>query len=336
MLKNKIHLTAIFILILSIWGCGTMAKEEDALSIPQKVSIEMPKALAVESTQQAKPLAAQKAIDKNNNLEKSIGYLELKEDVTFLEAQRVILEINLLFINEVIQDIDTQCKDTALEAVCTIEAYSLSFLFDENLSKKVKALSPNNVDYDLGDTLTFGEIEFVEHTPEKNYRYTLKMDTTFGDEESNSFERISWSKDESLILSEYLEEGSDFTDTIKIDFRKNEDQSRQMLVEDGFMNKLDKSSHLFHFNMLKQNDKEESYDLNSTSLSINSDATTERFSSVGQLSNLGGYLNFTGEFDNEVFKENDTFDKDGNILGTLYCYSGLDCDLEEEETWFNF
>jgi len=328
MFKNKASLSLIFMILLDIWGCGTMAKENDTLSVPQKVSIEMPKALEVKATKNKKYLKVQKKESK-----KSTAYLALRDDVIFLEEQRVNVEINLLFINEIIFDIEQRCKDREKESICIIEENTLMFLFDQNLSNKLKTLSSENFGYELGDTLSFGKIEFTEHNTSNRYNYTLKMNTNFNSENSTSFERISWTKDEKLILSEYIEENSDVKNSIKINFSIKTDNSRKIVVDDSIFSKIDSSSDTFHFDMLKKADTAETYELNSTSLDIDSDANKNTFTSIGILSNLGGYLNFIGDFDGETFKENDTFDGNGNILSSSYCYSDMNCDLENEGDW---
>jgi hypothetical protein len=330
MFKNKIYLSFTFVLLLSIWGCGTMAKEDDSLSVPQKVSIAMPKALEVESSKNEKSLKLNKEDTK-----KSAAYLELKDDIEFLEEQRVELEVNLLFINEVISTIDNQCKGLAIEEPCIMEEESLSFLFDEELSRKLRLLTQKESEYELGDTLSFGEVEFIEHGSSNIYRYTLNMDTTFDDENSTSSIGISWSKDEKIILAEYEEESDEEESSLQVEFLE-EDDSRRMIVEDGLFSKEDDSFDIFYFDMLAKSDVNETYELNSSSIDVDSDGEEENVTSVGQLSNLGGYLNFIGELDAETFKENDTFDGDGNILTSSYCYSGMDCDLEDEESWFDF
>jgi len=328
MFKEKINLGLVLTLFIAIWGCGTMAKDDDVLYVPQKVSIEMPKALKAESSQNQKQLKLQKEDSK-----KSLGYLELKEDVTFLEKQRINIEINLLFINEVTIEIEQYCKGILIEETCIIDEDTLTFLFDKKLLKKIRLLSSEDFSYLLGYTFTFGKIEFIEHNNSNTYGYSLKMDTSFTDESTTSFQRISWSKDEKLIFSKYTEENAEVKKSIKINFSINNDNSRKIVVDDGFFNKIDGSSDTFHLDMLKKSDKLESYELNSTSLAIDSDAQENTFASIGRLSNLGGYLNFTGTFENETFKENDTFDAEGKLLSSSYCYSGMTCDLEDDSTW---
>ena len=329
MFKNKININLMGIVLLTIWGCGTMEKEDETLSVPQKVSIKMPKALETKSATEKK---YQKSRRKENL--KSAGYLELKEDVAFLEEQRVSLEINLLFINEVISKIDRECKEVSTEEKCSILEDKLSFVFDENLSDRLKGLTSKDLGYAVGDTLYFGKVDFIKHLPSNVYRYTLKMDIDFYNEtNSSAYENISWSKDERLIVSEYVEESASLKNSIKIDFSRKIDESREIVVDDSLFDKSDNSSDTFHFAMLKRADAEETYELNSSSMAIDSDARKAYFASKGKLSNLGGYLNFNGKLDGELFKEKDVFDENGDIVRSSYCYSGMSCDLEDENSW---
>ena len=316
------------ILLFVVLGCGTMAKEEDKITVPQKVSIKMPKAL------ESNPQQSKVYLKKEEN--KSSAYLGLKEDVKFLEDKRVELEMNLLFINEVIDKIDVECKEVALEKVCNVKEESLIFVIDENLSKKIRELTHEPLVYELGDELLFGAVELVKYSQNALYQYRLKMDTTFEDSVTRSSETISWSKDENKILSYFEEEGSQFKREVTIKFEEEKDKAKKIVVEDNFLNKIEKSSDVFHLEMLKKSDKDETYNVNSNSVSINADLVKNSFTSSGQLSNRDGYLNFEGVFEGETFKERETFDGNGVLIGSSFCWSDMDCDLKNEESWLSF
>ena len=328
MFKDKVISTFIVILVFLIWGCGTMAKEDDKISVPQKISIEMPKALRVNDKK------SKSYLKKEDN--KSSAYLELKGDVKFLEEKRVELELNLLFINEVIEQIDIGCKNIALEKICRFKESKLSFIFDENLSKAVLELTHIKSDYEIGYEVLFGEVELVKYGNNALYQYRLKMDTTFGDLLIKSSETISWSRDKNKILSYYIEESQQNKREIRIKFEEEERKRKQIVVEDNFVNKIEKSSEAFYLKMVKEFDVNETYTLNSRSLSIDSDLVENRFSSLGLLSNIKGYLLFEGVFETETFKERERFDGDGRLIGSTYCWSDMNCDLEDEGSWLSF
>jgi len=331
MFKEKIAVSFMLILLFVVWGCGTMAKDDDKISVPQDVSLEMPKALSSETKKSKK---RKKSLSKEDN--RSSAYLELKEDVGFLEEKRVELELNLLFVNEVIETIERRCKEVDLEERCSIEEDVLTFVIDENLSKKIEALTHEPSQYELGDELLFGAVELVKHSKALRYQYSLKMDTSFDDTAVASSETISWSKDEKKILSFYEEESSEFKKEIRIDFVKKENQEKQIVVEDGFIDKVEKRSDVFHFDLLKKPDVDETYQLSSKSSTVDADFRLNSFVSSGELSNKGGYLNFEGSFDGETFKERETFDENGLPIDSFYCWSDMNCDLEDEGSWLRF
>ena len=331
MFKDIPKLIIASLLLFVIWGCGTMAKEEDKISVPQKVSIEMPKALESKEKRTKRYLRQEKQ-DEN----KSSAYLELKEDVQFLEDKRVDLELNLLLINEVIDTIDVRCKEVALEKVCIIEEDALMVKIDENLSKKIIELTHEPLAYEIGDELVFGEVELVKYAKNALYQYRLKMDTTFDDILLSSSETISWSKDEDKILSYYIEENKEYKRDISIKFEEEKSKEKKIRVEDNLIDKVEKSSDSFYLEILKHADIDETYTVSSRSVNIDSNLIKNSFASLGQLSNQNGYLNFEGLFEGETFKEKETFDGNGQLLSSSYCWSDMSCDLEDEESWFNF
>ncbi len=322
MFKNKINLSLVSIVFLGMLGCGTMAKEDETLSVPQKVSIDMPKALTKINA------------EENNTQDRSSSYLELKDDIEFLETKRVDLEIGLLFISQVIGEIEEQCKTVKIEETCTIEEEILTFIYDENISKRVRDLQGKD-EYEVGDSLVFGEVIFTEHNLTNTYQYELKMDSTFGDKDSVSNETIFWSKDENDILSLYYEESETLKINIEIDYSRDElSRDRMIFVEDNYIDKVKDIEDSFALEMLKLDDENEHYFIESHTLTRVEGVLDNNYSSVGELLSTEGYLDFEGIFEQELFEERNTFDGNGTIVEEIYCYEDMDCDLENEESWF--
>lgn len=318
------------VIIFAIFGCGMMANPKESLSVPQNISIEMPKALIEDSNTTAQKSRKMQKEDEDDG--KSIGYIELKEDVAHIEGERGELELILLFINQVVEEIDTRCKEVKLEEICRIEEDSLEFLFDENLSQKVIELTGNALDeHEVGDTLSFGEIEFVQYADNKTYQYVLNLDAT--DSISVANETISWSRDERHIFSVYVEETSEMKNRIEIDYEKEESGNERIGVENSYLQKDGNFSDTFILNMLKKANTDETYELTSNSYGVDEDLGDFFIYTVGELSNSGGYLDFDGEFDGEVFREIDRFDGDGEVISSRYCYEDEGCDMEDEATW---
>ena len=317
MFKDVLKLCIIFLLLFVIWGCGTMSKSEEKLSVPQKVSMEMPKAL--------------KKVNKKVKKEKSLGFTELKEDVAYLEELRIDIEVTLLFINQVVDEIDERCKKISLNTVCTIPEDELFFIFDKKLSDRYVVLTHEKAEYMIDEELTFGEIKFIKYGNSSKYQYHMTIDTSSDDEKSS--ETIEWSRDENNILSFYVEESPLLKSEINILY-SNEASEKHMVVDDFYLDKRDNSRDDFYFNLLKKSDLNETYTLTARSQSINAEQEKSSFDSKGELSNSGGFLYFNGFFSGEKFKEYETFDKDGNLLTLKYCYEDLDCDMEDEDSWF--
>jgi Fe-S cluster assembly iron-binding protein IscA len=315
--KDIFKLITISLLLFIIWGCGTMAKEKEPVSVPQKVSIEMPKALKTET-----------------NKEKSLAYKELKEDVAYLESLRIDAEINLLFINEVISEIDKQCRDVTIDNICRIPEYELTFVFNKNISESYTLLSQEKAPYDIDDELAFGEIEFIKHANSSDYQYSLTMDTTFESKDTNSSTTVKWSKDKKHILGLYKEESVVFQSNITIDYLEEENAQQLMIADDSYFDKIDMLRDKFHFELLKLRDVNETNLISSSSESINHLGEEEYFDSEGEFSSMGGFLYFDGLFKGKKFQEYERFDKDGNQLESLYCSENLDCDMDDEDSWF--
>ena len=314
-----------FIVVMSvfaIWGCGMMVnpqEEDKELSAPQKVSMEMPKELQGKKREQ-----------KLEEERRSLGYLELKDDVAQAEEMIADLELNLLFVNQVIADIDSRCSSIELNRICTIEDGVLSFEIDENLSKKID--DPN---YLIGDIIVFGKTEFVRYSDQSPYQYKIKLDNNFIDAISST-ETIKWSKDEQRIYSWFEEESNKDKLDIEIDLNITTKGEKIMEIRDSYLDKLTKESDKFSLSIIKKVDEPRHYEVSSTSKMlqyIDEKENRNYFSSNGELSSSGGYLLFYGQFDGEEFREKEIFDGNGESVESYYCISDMDCDMEDEGSW---
>jgi len=317
MFKDIPKLIIISFLLFVIWGCGTMAKEEDKISVPQKVSIEMPKVLKIEK-----------------NKEKSLAYKELKEDVAYVEELSMGIEINLLFINEVASQIDNRCKKIVINSICNIPEDTLFFTFDENLSQRYRDLTGEKAIYTIGEELTYGKIEFIRYPKSETYQYRLKMDTSFYSKDEVSSETITWSEDKHKIVASFKQKSSTLETEILIDYLQKKNGEKSILVDDLYLDKRNNRSDDFYLDLVKLTDINETYFINSRSLAINEFSEEYTIDAEGELSNSGGYLDFNGIYYGEAFKEYESFDNEGNQLESLYCYENLECDMEDEESWF--
>jgi hypothetical protein len=320
MFKDILKLLIASLLLFVIWSCGTMSKSEEQLSVPQRVSIEIPEAL--------------KSKKREKRKEKSLAYTELKEDIAYFEDLRIDVEINLLFINQVISEIDKRCKKTAINSVCTIPEDTLFFTFDKNLSQSYIDLTGEKSIYNIGEELKYGEIEFIRYPKSESYHYFLKMDTSFDSEDEVSSESIKWSEDKHKIIASFKTDSSTLESEIVIDYLEKEDGEKSILVDDLYLDKQDNSSDDFYLDLIEVGDSNETYFVKSSSIFINEFSEEYIVDAEGELSLSGGYLDFEGVYYGEAFKEYEIFDKDGLQEESFYCYESLDCNMEDEESWF--
>jgi len=324
---ENIKILVISGLILAMWGCGMLAKPKEdnqkAITVPQKISMEMPKEL--QSKQKPKK---RKYLKKESN-NTSIGYISLKEDIAQVEYNIDDVELSLLFINQVIGDIEGRCSDTQLEHICKIGEDELSFVIDKNLSKEI-----NSSDYLVGDTISFGEVEFIRYPKREKYQYSIKFDNMFVDVLST--ETIKWSEDKKQISSLYIENSQEDNLSLKIDYYTKSNGDQEIHINDNYLDKETNSSDIFSLNMLKKADRDRYYEITSNSKMveyIDNSREDSYYSTEGILSSNGGYLLFYGEFYNERFGERETFDGEGKHISTYYCDDYVDCDIDDENSW---
>jgi hypothetical protein len=160
------------------------------------------------------------------------------------------------------------------------------------------------------------------------------MDTSFYSEDEVSSETITWSEDKRKIIASFKQESSTLETEIVIDYLEKENGEKSILVDDLYLDKRNNSSDDFYLDLVKLTDITETYFVNSSSITINELSEEYTVNAEGELSNSGGYLDFNGTYYGEAFKEYESFDNEGNQIESLYCYENLECDMEDEESWF--
>jgi hypothetical protein len=86
----------------------------------------------------------------------------------------------------------------------------------------------------------------------------------------------------------------------------------------------------FHF---KITNKDDYFKIISNSHYVENEKKIESSSSVGEVSDDGGYLNFRGIFLANEYREKEKFNANGNVIFSAYCDSSEECDLNDERTW---
>ena len=223
-------------------------------------------------------------------------------------------------------------------------------------------------------TFTLGEVSFTQHNSDADYQYVLKMDMSSFDnpysQNSSSIQTIKWSKDENRVWSIRNFSSDDSSSNISIRYLKKANGETQMEIDDDYESKvststvsigvapdsaqstknsdasedvislendtptIEKMRGEFHFKISNLNDY---FKINSNSKDFQDDQEMGVMSSIGEISDKGGYLSFIGRFmGGEEYREKNQFDANGEVVFSGYCNSSESCDMNDETTWLTY
>ncbi|NEW61755.1 hypothetical protein GSY74_10700, partial [Sulfurovum sp. bin170] len=343
MFRKIIRLT----LLLGIFGCGTMfdstgsSGSRDKITIPKEISVKIPEILKNSKNKRVEKIEKE-SVEQNI----SQGYNRLKGNIEEIVWSQKMMEINLLFIEEVIGEIDRRCKKTALDKLCIIESGELSFAFNDNFFIELSSIVNEEIDdslYELKDKIIFlGEVKFTQYSKNENYQYNLKIDTSplsklLGDDET-SIQILKWSKDENRVFSYFSDESNSQKSDFGINYFKKDSGEKEMFVDSSFTSKVNIDRGKFHLKIIEKNDKDETFEITSKLESkeeYEGEIYYDNSSSIGEISNQGGFLSISGNFRGEISKEKYLFDGNGEIISSRYCEESLVCDLNDDSTWLD-
>ncbi len=315
--------------LLALWGCGMMADsdkdESKKISIPQKISVEIPNLLK-DKTQKNEGKILKK---EESNSSKSIGFLELKDSIEYLEFQKTKLKLNLLFLGEVMEDIAKACQETKEKEHCSIAEDTLSFSVTQAFKEKIIQLDADEGGlYDRGETIYLGAIDFIQYTQSDTYQYALKLQNS---DTNNSTLSIQWTEDEKHVNSLYRDGGAE-TNTIDIDYFSLE-EGEQMEVRDGLTTPDYRDTFYFDFAY----DGHQTYNLYAQSKVFEKGLQTEASASDGEITEEGGEMFFVGLYPEYRLREYEVFDRQGNLRYDEWCVStDEECLISDEATWWSY
>jgi len=325
---SKLKIAAEMLLLMGlIEGCGMMSKSDDeapkSVRLPQKIAVDIPVVLQ-EDAQSQKKIIAKSEEDEN----KSVGFLELKGDVAYLEEQENKLKLDLLFVEPLMEEIVERCQEKALEENCYIPDEALTYVVTQTFKDKITAIDPEESrDYEVGEELVFGDIDFVRYASDALYQYGLSLHDFSAYDSTTA---IQWSEDQSHVYSYYEEQLEEANNTIAIDYHVAGSTER-MAVEDR-LSMVDYHDQ-FYFNL--QQYSPEVYTLNARSKIVDQGVLTQAFASEGTLDANGGEMLFVGVYPEYRLREYERFDALGDALYDEWCTSDDEaCLVEDEGTWW--
>jgi len=334
--------------------------ETQKVSVPTTMEMKLPKPLKSTSATKQKQF---KKVEKDT-INKNRGYLELKEKVYVAESELTMVKVNLYLADKLMPKIQEACADIPLAQTCEIADGELSFLLDSEMKNDIMEIIGETTPDDTPDeTLALGKTTFTIYGDAEDYQYVLVMDMSMmmSEEEIDKttyLQTLKWSKDETRILSIYSTKNEDTTSSISSRYSMGKDGQTQMEIdellngvsqistassstvfdENGTVVHLEddtstvemKIDEAFHF---KLTNKDDYFKIVSNSAYLENENQIYSDSSVGEVSDTGGYLNFKGVFFDDEYREVNKFDANGNSVFSAYCDSSQACDLNDESTW---
>ena len=363
-MRKKLILISIG-LSLILMGCGSNSKSnnekktesKNSISVPQNISMMMPKALRGESGADASRFEKRNKKDSSDsqdvNMNISRGYMALKGDIEQVESMKMELQINLLLADKIMPKIEEECQDIPLGTTCMIESGQLSFILDKEMMNEISNITgeeiPSEASAEIENReIKLGETSFIQYASSEDYQYVLVMDMStiengFNSKKVESTQTIKWSKDENHIWSMYDMKEKNMELSMVLRYLKKSNGQIEMEVNDKFeetfsMDLDDINTETikgeFNFKISNLNDD---YKITSSSIDYNGDTQMGSSISVGEISdNKGGYLNFKGIFDGNEYREKEQFNAKGEVIFSGYCDSLQECDLNDESTWLEY
>ncbi len=325
--KKLLPLSMVASILLTACGGGgnsdnnPSANNQDAVSVPQKISIDIPAALKNKRTTNVNTEKISNDDSLENTNVQSFGYQQLTGTISQAEETINSVKENMKYLTLMMPDIVKACTDTAQNTTCTIPADEIKLTVQ-------------------GQTLSMGEILYTQQDKNKKYQQVVVLDLkptllTMGQVGiEKDLETVKWSTDENHIetLSDAKFENQTYSMQLRYD--KAEDNSSKMVITDSFSDAETQQGN-FTLKLDDKNDANHTVNVETTgTFQIGEESDT--FNSQGVVSDNGGYLVSKGSYFTTSYAEKETFDVTGSLLKSSFCHSDDTCDMNKPETWTNF
>ena len=367
MKTNKILLSIGLSLLLL--GCNSSSNDKKSdtpqtqkILVPKTIEMKVPKALKKE------PTSSQTTFQKTDasQVNQSRGYLQLKDEIANAEEERKVVQVNLLLADKLMPKIQALCVDIPLSQTCEIGEGELTFVLDSAMRTDIGNIIGETLPNEPDKAMSLGKTTFTIYPDSEDYQYSLVMDMSPMVRRDLSdttvyLQTLKWSKDEKRVWSIY---NTGENASMSLRYTKNANGQTQMEIDDNSKLSGDALSaasssasssvavndssiidlsndtpsvqsmeELFHF---KLSNKDDYFKIVSNSSSMENGTALASSSSVGELSDKGGYLDFKGSFFETEYRESQKFDGNGEVIFSGYCDSSQECDMNDKTTWLEY
>ncbi len=336
-----------FVILLNILGCGTMLDKKassgssNKLSLPKEISIEIPKILREDEK-------IKKLKKENANQNTSKGYQSLQTSIEELVWSQKLANVNLLFAQRIISEVDHKCKKEKLNTACIISEGELSFVFDDKFISDMGKIAERSLEEDFKEIknkiIPLGQVIFTRYDIKEKYQYNLKIDATpisilLGEDIVLSIQTLQWSKDKKHVLTILEDESPSEKEMLSIYYQRKKSGEKEMDIKSHYQHQNTINRETFDLNIIDKNDENETFKISSNYqdlLESKGELYQSHSQSIGEISTQGGFLKIEGSyFDYKTFKEKYLFDGEGEIISSQYCEENLVCDMNDVSTWLD-
>jgi len=367
MKTNKILLSIGLSLLLL--GCNSSSNDKKSdtpqtqkILVPKTIEMNVPKALKKE------PTSSQTSFQKTDasQVNQSRGYLQLKDEIANAQEERKVVQVNLLLADKLMPKIQALCVDIPLSQTCEIGEGQLTFVLDSAMRTDIGNIVGETLPNEPDKAMSLGKTTFTIYPDSEDYQYSLVLDMSPMvrrdlTDTTVYLQTLKWSKDEKHVWSIY---NTGENASMSLRYTKNANGQTQMEIDDNSKLSGDALSavsssasssvavndstiidlsndtpsvqsmeELFHF---KLSNKDDYFKIVSNSSSMENGTAIGSSSSVGELSDKGGYLDFKGSFFETEYRESQKFDGNGEVVFSGYCDSSQECDMNDKTTWLEY
>jgi len=277
-----LSLSSSTLLFFTACGGGSSTSEENpttntvtepvSVTVPKKINIDIPDGLKATRNSITSTKSSFQKTDENVP---SYGYERLKSSISEAEERIKNIKYNMVYLNSVMQDIQTACNTVELNSQCTIPTGEISFTITDELNQEITDI---NEEFEVTEenmppintTLTIGQVLYTKFDTNHTYQHHVVLDlqpifAEFDTSITKQLETIKWSDDNNSVqtLSDYEDEYATYT--MQLSYRKDSESTIEtMNISDSFQEKEASFFGNYSLNLTNLNDTNNTFQITTT------------------------------------------------------------------------